>query len=258
MDASRFQPAGGSVTLSTATGVARIKFTTPNHNALPAEILAQLADRIEEAGHAPDVRVIVLSSGGDRTFCAGAGFDELAAIDNEASGRRFFGGFARVINACRRCPHLIIGRIQGKAVGGGVGLAAAVDYALATEHAAVRLSELSIGIGPFVVGPAIERKIGNAAFAALAIDTTERPASWAHEHGLYAALHPSIEALDRAVEDLAARLAGFSPDALAALKHVLWEGTDHWETLLEERAALSGRLVLASVAQEALRRIRER
>jgi methylglutaconyl-CoA hydratase len=258
MDASRPTPASGSVTLSVDAGVARILFTTPNHNALPADMLARLADGIEAAGEASDVRVVVLSSGGDRTFCAGASFDELAAIYDEASGRQFFRGFARVINACRRCPRLIIGRVQGKAVGGGVGLAAAVDYALATDYAAVRLSELSIGIGPFVVGPAIERRVGTAAFAELAIDTGERTASWALGHGLYAAIHPSIEALDLAVDDLATRLAGFSPDASAALKRVLWEGTEHWDSLLEERAALSGRLVLTAPAQEALRRIRER
>ncbi len=258
MVASPQQPANGSVSLSVADGVARIVFATPHHNALPADVLSLLADAIDRAGHQSDVRVVVLQSGGDRTFCAGASFDELAAIGDEASGRQFFGGFARVINACRRCPCLIVGRIQGKAIGGGVGLAAAVDYALATEQAAIRLSELSIGIGPFVVGPAIERKIGKAAFAELSIDTNERPASWALAHGLYAEVHPSIDALETAVAALAGRLARFSPDAMAALKRVLWEGTDHWDTLLDERAALSGRLVLTPPAQEALRRIRER
>lgn len=258
MDASPQGPSPGSVTLAVAGGIARIVFATPHHNALPAEILSRLAGEIERVGERPGVRVVVLQSGGNRTFCAGASFDELSAIQDEAAGRQFFGGFARVINACRRCPCLIIGRIQGKAVGGGVGLIAAVDYALATEHAAIRLSELTLGIGPFVVGPAIERKIGNAAFAELAIDTAERPASWALARGLYAEIHPSILALDAAVDALAGRLAGLSPDAMAALKRVLWEGTDHWDTLLDERAALSGRLVLTAPAQEALRRIRER
>jgi methylglutaconyl-CoA hydratase len=242
-----------AVTRSVSNGVGRIVFSVPPHHALPAAALLELAKCLEAAAHDSQVRVIVLQSTGDRTFCAGASFDELLELHDETSATAFFSAFARVINACRTNPKLILGRIQGKAIGGGVGLAAAVDYALATTEAAIRLSELAIGIGPFVVGPAIERKIGPAAFAQLAIDAaTFRPASWAREKGLYAEVHESIEALDAAVGALTEKLAAASPEAMTALKRVFWEGTDHWDSLLTERAAISGRLVLTEPAQQAM------
>ncbi|MEZ4703023.1 MAG: enoyl-CoA hydratase/isomerase family protein [Rhodothermales bacterium] len=247
----------GEVRLEIDRGIAAITFSTPIHNAMPGVILASLAAAIDDAGAHPDVRVVILRSGGSRTFCAGASFDELAAIRDETAGRAFFMGFARVIDACRRCPRLIIGRIQGKAIGGGVGLAAAVDYALASEHASIRLSELSIGIGPFVVGPAIQRKIGAAAFGHLAIDASNfKSASWAQEKGLFADVFSTEEGLEETVVSMAERIAAMNPDATAAFKRLLWEGTDHWETLLPERAALSGRLILSPEAQAALQKYR--
>jgi methylglutaconyl-CoA hydratase len=197
--------------------------------------------------------VVVLRSAGDRTFCAGASFDELAAISDLATGKQFFMGFANVINAMRRCPKLIIGRIQGKAIGGGVGLAAATDYCIATHFATIKLSELAVGIGPFVVGPAVARKVGQSAFAQLAINATEwQTAEWAKEKGLYHDVFPTIEQVDAYVEHLAVRLAGSSIEAMQQLKRVCWEGTEHWDTLLQERAAISGALVLTPQAKSAI------
>ena len=160
----------GSVTVEIEDGIGRITFAHPSHNSLPARLLSELTQTINELGQNDEAKILVLQSGGDRTFCAGASFDELIAIDNPANGKAFFMGFANVINACRKCPKFIIGRVQGKAVGGGVGVASAVDYCLATKFAAIKLSELAIGIGPFVVGPAVERKLGLAVMAQLAID----------------------------------------------------------------------------------------
>lgn len=249
----------GSVSTHHSDGVATITFFHPAHNSLPGRLLAKLADAIEGAGADGEVRVIVLKSEGDRTFCAGASFDELLAISDLEAGKRFFMGFARVINAMRKCPKFIIGRVQGKAVGGGVGLAAATDYCLATRYAAVKLSELAIGIGPFVVGPAVERKIGSAAMNQLAIDATEwRPASWALERGLYAAIFDTAEALDEAVDRLAAQLAASNPEAMRLLKGTFWEGTGHWDELLAERAAMSGRLVLSDFTSKAIERFRQK
>ncbi|MGI4870190.1 MAG: enoyl-CoA hydratase/isomerase family protein [Janthinobacterium lividum] len=229
-----------------AEGICTITFFHPAHNSLPGRILAELAAAITAAGQDAAAKVLILRSEGNRTFCAGASFDELRAIENAEQGLQFFSGFAHVINACRTCSKLVIGRVQGKAVGGGVGLAAATDYCLATEAAAVKLSELAVGIGPFVVGPAVERKIGPAAFAQLAIDATEfRSARWAQDKGLYADILPDEPALDAAVQALAQRLAASSPDAMRELKQVLWAGTEHWDSLLVERAAISGRLVLS-------------
>lgn len=238
-------------------GVAYITFAHPRSNSLPAAVLASLADTIDAVGKREDVKVVVLGSAGDRAFCAGASFDELVAISNEAEGLAFFSGFANVINALRMIPQLVIGRIQGKAVGGGVGVAAATDYCLATKHAAVKLSELAVGIGPFVVGPAVERKLGVSAMSQLAVDASEwRSAEWAAARGLYAEVHEDATSLDAALEALAARLASSNPEAMAALKKVFWSGTEHWDELLAERAAVSGRLVLSDFTREAIARFK--
>ncbi len=243
----------------TPEGISTITFFHPSQNAMPGFLLRQLSQTIEETGENPATKVIILQSGGDRTFCAGASFDELAAIQNKDEGLTFFSGFANVINACRKSPAIIVGRVQGKAVGGGVGLAAAVDYCFATQHAAIRLSELLIGIGPFVVGPAIERKIGISAFSQLTLNaSTIYSAAWAHEKGLYAEVFETTAAMDAAISTLAKSLAGYNPEALQQLKKVFWEGTDHWETLLAERAAISGRLVLSDFTRAAIRQMKEK
>lgn len=233
--------------------IATIEFFHPAHNSLPGRLLAELTAAIQLAGDNDSVRLLVLKSGGDRTFCAGASFDELAAIEDFETGKRFFMGFANVINAIRRCPKFVIGRVPGKAVGGGVGLAAATDYCMATKYASVKLSELAIGIGPFVVGPAVERKVGASAFAHLAINATEwRTAQWAREKGLFNEVFDTIEQLDDYIQHLGKQLAGFSPEAMRDLKKVLWQGTEDWDTLLEKRAELSGRLVLSDFTKNAI------
>ena len=238
---------------ATQQGVCSIEFFHPRSNSLPAKILAELAAAIRQAGNEPDTKVILLRSEGDRTFCSGASFDELASISNEEEGLQFFSGFANVINAMRTCPKLIIGRIHGKCVGGGVGLAAAVDYAIAVEGADIKLSELAVGIGPFVVGPAVERKVGKSAFSQLAIDaTTWRNADWARRKGLYAELHPDVDGMDESIRRLSDTLAHSSPEAMLEVKKACWEGTDHWEQLLTERAKISGRLVLSNFTRDAI------
>ena len=238
-----------------AAGITTISFFHPAHNSLPSRVLSELAQTITRAGQDEATKVIVLKSEGDRTFCAGASFDELLTIADEAQGLEFFSGFARVINACRTADKIIIGRVQGKAVGGGVGVAAATDYCFATQHAAVKLSELAVGIGPFVVGPAVERKIGGAAFQQLSLDAGEfRSAAWALEKGLYAEVVDDAAALDTAVQAFAAKLAGYAPDALRAMKKMFWQGTEHWDTLLTERAGISGTLVLSDFTRQVLRK----
>ena len=244
----------GSVTSETHKGITTLEFFHPQSNALPAKILAELAHEIHFAGTHEETKVIVLKSGGDKAFCAGASFDELILIDNPAKGTEFFSGFAHVINAMRKCPKLIIVRIQGKCVGGGVGLAAAADYAIAIDKADIKLSELTIGIGPFVVGPAVERKIGTSAFSALAIDSSSwRNSEWAKRKGLFSEVHPSLHEMDEAVSRLAHSLSHSSPLAMAELKKLFWSGTEHWDTLLKERAAVSGRLILSYFSKEAIK-----
>jgi methylglutaconyl-CoA hydratase len=239
-------------------GVTIIEFYHPQSNSLPGKILNDLAHAITHAGDDPNTIVIVLRSEG-RTFCAGASFDELSSINDEQEGLEFFSGFAKVINAMRTCPRFIIGRIQGKCVGGGVGLAAAVDYAIATDAAEVKLSELAVGIGPFVVGPAVERKIGLSAYSQLAIDAHRwRSAEWARRKGLYAELYESEEEMDEALRRLINTLVHSSPEAMAEIKKVLWKGTDHWEGLLMERAAISGRLVLSEFTRNAIQQFRKK
>ncbi|MEK6615660.1 MAG: enoyl-CoA hydratase/isomerase family protein [Bacteroidota bacterium] len=227
-------------------GIGTVTFFHPQSNSLPGEILRKLADEITSAGNNADAKVIVLKSEGDKAFCGGASFDELSSIKNFEEGKKFFSGFSFVINAIRKSPKFVIVRVHGKAVGGGVGLASAGDYTLAVNDASIRLSELALGIGPFVVGPAVERKVGVSAFTALTINPTAwKSAEWAREKGLYADVFSTIEELDKAVQVLAEKLSQSSPDAMAQLKKVIWEGTENWDTLLIERAEISGRLVLS-------------
>lgn len=226
--------------------VMTIEFGHPAHNSLPAYLLNELVQAIDQASDDDAVKVVVLRSFGERSFCAGASFQELIAIENEAQGLTFFSGFARVINAMRRCKKLIIARVQGKAVGGGVGIIAAADYALAMETAAVKLSELTIGIGPFVIAPAVSRKIGVAGLSALSIDAQGfRSARWAESKGLYTQVFDSVKAMDNSLADLCKDLSQYNIEAMRNIKAVLWEGTEHWDDLLIERAAMSGRLVLS-------------
>ena len=237
----------------TKKGVSTITFFHPSHNSLPSNLLADLVTAINEAGANNEVQIIVLKSDGDRTFCAGASFDELISINDLDTGKQFFMGFANVINACRKCPKLIIGRVQGKAVGGGVGLAAAMDYCIATKYASVKLSELNVGIGPFVVGPAVERKIGLSAMSQMTINANQfYTPLWAMEKGLFAEICESKEILDQRVDQLTDYLLSTNPQAQSMLKEVFWEGTEHWDKLLEQRAAKSGSLVLSDYTKSVL------
>lgn len=243
----------GWVKFEKSNHIGVITFYHPKSNSLPGKVLKQLAETITIAGGDNEVKVIILKSSGSKAFCAGASFDELISIKQFEVGKEFFMGFARVINAARKCPKFIIGRVQGKAVGGGVGMAAAVDYCLATTSASVKLSELAVGIGPFVVGPAVARKIGNSAMSQLAINATEwQSAVWAKNAGLYAETFVTVEELDEAVEALAKQLANSNPEAMQMLKQIFWEGTENWDTLLEERAAMSGKLVLSDFTVNAI------
>ena len=243
----------GHVETSIENGLASIEFFHPMSNSLPGKLLAKLAYSITEAGKNDEVKVILLKSSGDRAFCAGASFDELTSIEDFETGKKFFSGFANVINAMRKCPKLIIGRVQGKAVGGGVGLASSVDYCFATKHAAVKLSELAVGIGPFVVGPAVERKLGLSGMSELAINATEwRDAQWAETRGLYNHTFETVAEMDEAIEKLVSKLRKSNPDAMESLKKVFWRGTDDWDTLLIERAELSGRMVLSDFTKNAI------
>ena len=236
-------------------GIATIAFFHPAHNSLPGDLLAKLVEAINEAGSNDKVKVVILKSGGERTFCAGASFKELMSIDKAETGRIFFSGFANVINAMRKCPKFIIGRIQGKTVGGGVGLAAATDYCMASKFASIKLSELNVGIGPFVVGPAVERKIGLTGMSQIAIDANSfYDAEWARQKGLYAQVYDSTEALDEAVQVFAENLCNYNPEAMAEMKKVMWTGTENWDTLLAERASISGRLVLSDFTKETLKK----
>lgn len=238
-------------------GIATIEFFHPEHNSLPGDLLVKLVEAINMAGADSKVDVIVLKSGGERTFCAGASFQELISINDAETGRIFFSGFANVINAMRKCPKFIVGRIQGKTVGGGVGIASATDYCMASKFASIKLSELNVGIGPFVVGPAVERKLGLTGMSQIAIDANSfYDAEWARQKGLYAQVYDSVEELDKAVQAFAENLCTYNPEAMKEMKKVMWTGTEDWDTLLAERAAISGRLVLSDFTKETLKRFK--
>ena len=249
----------GNVKVTIYNEIAEIEFQHPQSNSLPGNILQKLAEKITELGGNKHVKLLLLKSAGDRVFCSGASFDELISIDNLETGKKFFSGFAKVINAARKCPKIILGRVQGKAVGGGVGMAAAVDYCMATKFAAVKLSELTVGIGPFVVGPAVERKIGKAAMSQLAINATEwKSANWAKEKGLYTEVYDSIDEMDEAIEKLTRNLLLSNPEAMSILKTVLWKGTENWDELLDKRAAISGKLVLSEFTRKAINKFKKK
>jgi methylglutaconyl-CoA hydratase len=243
------QSAYVNYTIKNAIGI--IEFYTPHHNSLPSTILSQLTTAIDNASADESCAVIILKSAGEKTFCSGASFDELIAIETTEQGLQFFSGFANVINAMRKCPKFIIGCVQGKAVGGGVGLASACDYTVATKYAAVKLSELAVGIGPFVVGPAVERKIGTSAAYELAIDATNfRTADWAKQKGLFIEIFENKEEMEQFAMQFANNLSTQSPAAMAEIKKAFWNNTEHWDELLMQRAAISGRLVLSSFTKE--------
>jgi methylglutaconyl-CoA hydratase len=249
----------GHVKVERHNGVTTIEFYHPQSNSLPGWLLEELTHKVHGAGNDEETRVIILRSAGEKAFCAGASFDELLAIENVEQGLHFFSGFAHLINAMRKCPQFIIARIQGKCVGGGVGIAAAADYAIAAAGADVKLSELAVGIGPFVVGPAVERKIGLAAFSTLAIDATMwRNDDWARRKGLYSELHENIEFMDESIRRLADNLTHSNPDAMVKLKETLWKGTEHWDHLLLERALVSGKLVLSESSRNAIRKFKKK
>lgn len=249
----------GTLATTIANRIATVSFGHPASNSFPSEQLQRLTKEITDLSNNTAVSVIILKSEGDGAFCAGASFDELLAVSNLEEGAKFFSGFANVINAMRKCSKLIVGRVHGKAVGGGVGLAAACDYALATTESAVKLSELAIGIGPFVIEPAVSRKIGKTALAEMTLAAHEwKSASWAHEKGLYAKTFETVAELDAELELFTTKLAGYNPEALTDVKKVLWEGTENWDTLLYERAAISGKLVLSDFTVNALNQFKKK
>jgi len=245
------------VTLNIENSIGTIEFFTDQSNALPEEILKKLAETVTEAGENQEVKVIILKSGGDRTFCAGASFDELIAVENAEEGHLFFMGFANVINAMRKAPKFIIGRLQGKAVGGGIGLASATDYCFATKFSSIKLSELALGIGPFIVSAPIERKMGLSAMSQMGINAGAfYSPEWAKEKGLFNEVFDSTEEMDKAVDELAQKLAGYNPEAMSEIKKVFWQGTDHWDELLNERAQISGKLVISDFTRNFIQKFK--
>lgn len=241
-----------------ADGIGTVEFHHPKGNSLPGSLLRKLAGEITTLGENPDARVIVLRSGGTGPFCAGASFDEFTGIATPEEGREFFSGFSRVILAMIRAPKFVVSRVQGKAAGGAVGLIAASDYAIAVHGAAARLSELAVGIGPFIVGAVIEKKIGLAPFAPMAVDADWRDAAWCERHGLYARVCENVPELDDAVDRLAVTLAASNPEAMRELKRIFWTGTEEWDQLLDERARMSGRMVLSEFTTHAIERFASR
>lgn len=248
----------GSIHTHIDHNIATVTFSHPQSNSFPAELLQKLVDTLNRLGTDDNVKVILLQSEGEKSFCAGASFDELQSISNFEEGKQFFSGFAHLINAMRTCPKLILGRVQGKTVGGGVGIIAACDYCFATEAADIKLSELSIGIGPFVIAPALERKMGISALSEISLEAQSwKTAYWAQKNGLFNKVFENRRDMDEGIDILVSQLVKYNPEALLQMKQVFWEGTEHWDTLLIERAEISGRLVLSDFTKEALSKFRK-
>ena len=248
----------GFVTQELKNNIAEITFGTPKSNALPGEILEKLAQTIIESGKDENVKAILLKSAGEKAFSAGASFDELLEIDDLENSKIFFGGFAKVLNAMRSCGKLVIVRVQGKTTGGGVGIACAADYCFATKDSAMALTELNLGIGPFVIGPYVERKIGKSAYEAMSIDADFRSADWCEKHDVYHSVSENIQEMDGEIEAFMNKLSERSAEALALIKKVSWEGSEHFDQLMPERILMSASLILEDSAKENIQKIKER
>ncbi len=244
--------AGGDVSVTMSDGIGTITFGHPKSNSLPGALLRRLAEAITWVGKDPAARVIVLQSGGTGPFCAGASFDELVNLSSPAEGDEFFSGFAKVILAMIRAPKFVLVRVHGRTAGGGVGIAAAGDYTFAVQGASAKLSELAVGIGPFVVGPVIGRRIGQGPYAAMSVDADWRDADWCERHALYARVFDDIASMDAAINALAGTLAASNPEAMSAMKKVFWTGTEDWESFLAQRAKMSGALALSAFTRNAI------
>jgi methylglutaconyl-CoA hydratase len=251
------QNPNGSIHTTIENKIATLEFGHPASNSFPSELLNRLTNELNILSQNTELSVIILKSNSSGAFCAGASFDELLAVSNLEEATKFFSGFANVLNAMRNCSKIIVGRIHGKAVGGGVGIIAACDYALATTESAIKLSELAIGIGPFVIEPAVSRKIGKSAMAEMTLETEWKSATWANQKGLYAKVFETATELDTEITAFANKLASYNPEALSEMKKVLWEGTEHWNTLLYERAEISGKLVLSDFSRKALNQLKK-
>ena len=237
--------------------IATVTFSHPKSNSFPSELLQKLVDTFNRLSLDDNVKVILLQSEGTKAFCAGASFDELLVVEDEASGKAFFSGFANLINSMRKCSKIIIGRIHGKAVGGGIGIAAACDYCFATEASDIKLSELTIGIGPFVIAPALERKMGISALSDLSLNAKSwKTAYWAEKKGLFNTVYENTRDLDNGIDILTQQLSQYNPEALLEMKKIFWEGTEHWDELLIKRAEISGKLVLSDFTKDALTKLR--
>lgn len=236
--------------------IAEITFGTPKSNSLPSEILEKLAQIILAEAAKEEVKIILLKSYGDKAFCAGASFDELLEINDLKTSKNFFGGFAKVLNAIRTCGKIVVVRVQGKATGGGVGIACAADYCFATKDASLALPELNLGIGPFVIGPFVERKIGKSEFIAMSLDTEFRDSNWAKENNIYHQVFENISEMDEGIEKFTEKLATKSTDALALIKKVSWEGTEHFDKLMPERILMSASLLLKDSTKENIEKIK--
>lgn len=248
----------GFVKSELKNNISEITFGTPKSNSLPGEILELLAQTILNEGAKEEVKAILLKSEGEKSFCAGASFDELLEIEELEKSKIFFGGFAKVLNAMRSCGQLVIVRVQGKTTGGGVGIACAADYCFATKDAALALTELNLGIGPFVIGPFVERKIGKSAYAAMSIDADFRSADWCEKHDVYHSVSENISEMDEEIKAFMEKLSTRSSEALALIKKVSWEGTEHFEQLMPERILMSASLILEDSAKENIGKIKER
>lgn len=248
----------GKVTVNVQNEIGTVSFFHPKSNSLPLKMLKEMTEAIDKLAVDKNSKVIIIRSEGEKSFCSGASFDELLSIKDFKTGKEFFMGFARLLNSMRKCPKFIIARVHGKAVGGGVGIAAAADYTLASNEASVRLSEILLGLGPLVVGPAVERKIGKTAFITMTIDAEWHDAFWAKQNGLYTKVFATTRELDEAVFELAKKISNFNPDAVAQLKKVFWKGTEDWDELLEERAEINGRLVLSDFSKNYIKQFKSK
>jgi methylglutaconyl-CoA hydratase len=249
-----------TVTFDFSDGVARVTLARPGvRNAFNADVIAELHAAFGRIAQAGDVRAVVLAGEGS-VFCGGADINwmraslDLSVEENAADAQRMSDMF-RAIDAC---PRPVIGRIQGAALGGGSGLAAVCDIAIAAEDAVFGFTEVRLGIIPAVISPFAIAKIGASHARALFLTGERFDAARAQRIGLVHDVVPA-DGLDDAVERVLAELRRAGPNAVSAAKLLIRRVVD--ATYEDSRAITSQAIARQRVTpegQEGLRAFLER
>jgi len=237
-------------------GTATLTLQRPQvHNAFDDVLIGELSARLRALGEDPQVRVVVLGGAG-RSFCAGADLAWMRrmAAYGEQENRRDARALAELMHTLDTLSKPTVARVHGAAYGGGVGLVACCDIAIAADGARFCTSEARLGLAPAVISPYVVRAIGARAARRYFLTAAPFDASRAHALGL---VHEVVDAgeLDRAVAAVVAELHAGGPAAQTACKSLIATvaGAAGDETLIDYTAACIADLRASAEGQEGIR-----